>query len=47
MKFKSIFTYTLTVALSAAVLYGCGNKSEENKPTTPQQQAAKTIVDAQ
>lgn len=47
MKFKSIFTYTLTVGLSAAVLYGCGNKSEENKPTTPQQQAAKVMVDTQ
>lgn len=47
MKFKSIFTYTLTVGLSAAVLYGCGNKSEENKPTTPQQQVAKVMVDAQ
>ena len=47
MKFKSIFTYTLTVGLSAAVLYGCGSKSEENKPTTPQQQAAKVMVDTQ
>ena len=47
MKFKSIFTYTLTVGLSAAVLYGCGNKSEEKKQTTPQQQAAKVMVDAQ
>ena len=44
MKFKSIFTYTLTVGFSAAVLYGCGSKSEENKPTTPQQQAAKVMV---
>ena len=47
MKFKSIFTYTLTVGLAAAVLYGCGNKSEDNKQTTPQQQAAKVMVDAQ
>lgn len=47
MKFKSIFTYALTVGLSAAVFYGCGNKSEDNKPTTPQQQAAKVMVDAQ
>ena len=47
MKFKSIFTYTLTIGLSAAVLYGCGNKSEEKKQTTPQQQAAKVMVDTQ